>query len=461
MPMLCAYGVEINGIEYNLDDSNNTAEVTKKSNGYYGSVVIPSQVTYNDVVYAVTSIGDNPFMYCNVLTSITIPNSVTSIGDHAFYSCSSLTSITIPASVRYIGYYVFYGCSNLNNIKVSVADYSAFCNNKVMGSIGSSFPIQLIDAKGNEIKEFVIPEGVTSIGSSAFSGCSGLTSITLPNSVTSIEDRSFSGCSGLTSITIPESVTSIGYDAFSNCSGITSIIIPESVTSIGNGAFAGCKLETVFAKNPLTTLPNAFSDRTFQHAMLYIPVGTWRQAIYDGDWYQFNNIREVTTNSQSLSPTRAYTMMRAQDYKYAIYNGADNNVNIVNAFYSVDEDDPNSSWQIIDQTGGKSVMNIGSKKYLNVLADGKLALSDSPVILNMSDTDGAIAINGAEQEWMFVTNNNINVASGDNPTKVDAWKDNSSASGEYYSIDGIKLSEPRNGLNIIRTQDGKTKKVIK
>ena len=95
----------------------------------------------------------------------------------------------------------------------------------------------------------VIPESVTydattysvtSIGSSAFSGCTGLTSIEIPNSVTSIGGSAFSGCTGLTSIEIPNSVTSIGKWAFSNCSGLTSITIPHSVTIIESDAFRGC-----------------------------------------------------------------------------------------------------------------------------------------------------------------------------------------------------------------------------
>ena len=86
-----------------------------------------------------------------------------------------------------------------------------------------------------------IPNSVTSIGWSAFRGCSGLTSVTIPNSVTSIGYCAFDGCSGLTSVTIPNSVTSIGGFAFADCSGLTSIEIPNSVTSIGDGtALMGC-----------------------------------------------------------------------------------------------------------------------------------------------------------------------------------------------------------------------------
>ena len=81
---------------------------------------------------------------------------------------------------------------------------------------------------------------VKSVGYWAFSGCSGLTSITIPNSVTSIGNSAFESCSGLTSITIPNSVTSIDVFAFSGCSGLTSITIPNSVTSIDVYAFSGC-----------------------------------------------------------------------------------------------------------------------------------------------------------------------------------------------------------------------------
>ena len=90
------------------------------------------------------------------------------------------------------------------------------------------------------LTSLTIPSGVTSIGNSAFSGCSGLTSLTIPSSVTSIGNYAFSDCSGLTSLTIPSSVTSIGYEAFRGCSGLTSLTIPSGVTSIGKWAFYGC-----------------------------------------------------------------------------------------------------------------------------------------------------------------------------------------------------------------------------
>ena len=105
-----------------------------------------------------------------------------------------------------------------------------------------------------------IPNSVTSIGSSAFEGCSGLKSVTIPNSVTSIGEEAFRDCSSLTSVTIPNSVTSIDKGTFS-CSGLTSVTIPNSVTSIGEDAFCGCsRLTSVTIPNSVTKIGSyAFS----------------------------------------------------------------------------------------------------------------------------------------------------------------------------------------------------------
>ncbi|MBQ7258407.1 MAG: leucine-rich repeat domain-containing protein [Paludibacteraceae bacterium] len=225
--------VQIGDLYYNLDATNQTAEVTYRNYTNYEynqgwgitTANIPTTVTYSDVAYSVTSIGDHAFAECTGLTSVTIPNSVTSIGTEAFRFCTGLTSVTIPNSVTSIGDNAFYGCSGLTSIEIP---------NSVTSIGGSAF------SRCSSLTSVTIPNSVTSIGREAFSGCSGLTSIEIPNSVTSIGDQAFQSCTGLTSIEIPNSVTSIGNEAFQSCSGLTLIEIPNSVTSIGNRAFSYC-----------------------------------------------------------------------------------------------------------------------------------------------------------------------------------------------------------------------------
>ena len=113
----------------------------------------------------------------------------------------------------------------------------------------------------SDIKRIIIGDGVTTIGRSAFSGCSSLTSVNIPNSVTTIGEYAFRDCSSLTSVTIPNSVTTIGGDAFYGCSSLTSVTIPNSVTTIGKSAFHGCSaLISVTIPNSVTTIgDDAFS----------------------------------------------------------------------------------------------------------------------------------------------------------------------------------------------------------
>ena len=202
---------------------------------------------------SVTSIGDMAFYKCSSLTSITIPDSVTSIGSSAFSNCSKLRSITIPNSVTSIGAWAFNGCTGLTAINVAMKNQNYVSPDGVLYNKDKTTIICYpAGKKGNNYK---IPDGVTEIGSIAFSGCSSLTSVTIPNSVTSIGSGAFNGCTSLTRVTIPNSVTKIGWNAFSGCTSLTSITIPNSVISIDWYAFRGCtSLKSITIPNSVTSI---------------------------------------------------------------------------------------------------------------------------------------------------------------------------------------------------------------
>ena len=148
------------------------------------------------------------------------------------------------AEVTFEGYYVDYGYEG-EDMREIIPSYSgSVVIPKSVTNNGKTYSVTSIGAGAfsgcRGLTSVTIPNSVTSIGVGAFSGCHGLTSVTIPNSVTSIGNYAFYDCRGLTSITIPNSVTSIGKEAFYSCRGLTSITIPNSVTSIGESAFYDC-----------------------------------------------------------------------------------------------------------------------------------------------------------------------------------------------------------------------------
>ena len=256
---------------------------------------------------SVTSIGDMAFYKCSSLTSITIPDSVTSIGSSAFSDCSKLRSITIPNSVTSIGAWAFNGCTGLTAINVAMENQNYVSPDGVLYNKDKTTIICYpAGKKGNNYK---IPDGVTEIGSIAFSRCSSLTSVTIPNSVTSIGSGAFNGCTSLTRVTIPNSVTKIGWNAFSGCTSLTSITIPNSVISIDWYAFMGCtSLKSITIPNSVTSIgKNAFGY------------------YYDNGYKKINNLKIYcysSTAGEQYAKDNGFDYMLIDKFAHAKVNGA-------------------------------------------------------------------------------------------------------------------------------------------
>ncbi len=262
--------------DFTYSVTNGQATITDFPESYSGDLGIPSTLGG----YPVTAIGEAAFSFCSALTSVTIPSSVTTIGRYAFDECSSLTSVMIPAGVTSIGKDAFSGCSSLV-IAVDSGNSSYASQEGCLFNKGYTALLAAPSVTG----DYVIPEGVTSIGDAAFRGCTSLTSVTIPKSLTTIGRYSFSSCSSLASMVIPAGVTSIGDCAFFGCSSLPSVTIPDSVTSIGYGAFEECSSLTAvtFLGKPCAVVESTFPVNVpgFYPAAY---AAAWEAEIVDGMW---------------------------------------------------------------------------------------------------------------------------------------------------------------------------------
>lgn len=287
---------------------NTTAYYNTESNWengilYVGKFLVAVQDNTSgacEVKQGTTVIADNAFNNCSQITSLVIPNTVTKIPAALLSGCSNLQSVTLPfvgesatssGNTALFGY--IFGTSNYTGATATRQNYNSYYSSTYYYIPTSLKSVTITGGdiysgafyNCNELTNVTLSNNVKSIGSSAFSGCTKLESITLPfigakeNSTSNshfgyifgassynanddyvpsalktviitggstVESSAFRNCVNITSITLPDSITSIKNNAFENCSSLTAITIPSKVTDIAYSAFFDCsKLATI------------------------------------------------------------------------------------------------------------------------------------------------------------------------------------------------------------------------
>ena len=248
----------------------------------------------------VTSIGNQAFYLCTGLTSVVIPSSVISIGTDAFKGCSNITSLIINSPTVLINDGAFADCTKLTNVVISgivtnvigtIAFYYdasiknlslngstplnrfrfnpllSLTNLTVTGTTGyTTVSSRFTDGyKNTPIDMLTIEDGVITVASAAFQGCTGIKNLKIMPSIATIGAYAFSGCTGITSIDFDPPVDlTIADHAFEGNTSLTTLLLPEYVISIGDYSFANCtNLTTITIQNPNMFIgTNAFAGCT-------------------------------------------------------------------------------------------------------------------------------------------------------------------------------------------------------
>ncbi len=246
-----------------------------------------------DLGESLEMIGDWVFWGCEALANITFPNSLTSIGANAFSGCNALTSVAIPEHVEHIGAgaFGFFGIAKLFELpymlesltNITVSSGNAWYSD-VDGVLFDKDQRELIQYPGGREGPYTIPEGVLEIMPEAFRETTALTALSMPDSLTSIGFSAFSGCTNLASVAMSAGITNIADGAFQDCLALVSIDLPTGLTHLGGSAFRGCQsLLSIHIPGSLTSMEDSvfagcssLEEATIAPGLSIIPDGTFR-----------------------------------------------------------------------------------------------------------------------------------------------------------------------------------------
>ncbi len=216
--------------------SENTVVYARAKNidGIAGSIaqLTVNNIAYMGMTYSFSTIDNSAIItgYIGSGGALDIPETIRSftvkeIAANAFQNKTTLTSVIIPKRVTTIGAWSFSGCTGLSTVTIGEGVVSIW---------NSAF------RNCTSLSSVIIPNSVTVMGESVFFGCSSLTKAVFGTGVEELNLNTFRNCINLTRVILPESLIYIQAYNFAGCESLTSIVIPKIVQYIGGSSFDGC-----------------------------------------------------------------------------------------------------------------------------------------------------------------------------------------------------------------------------
>ena len=220
----------------------------------------------------ITNIGTSAFRDLTKLKNLSLPGSLKSIGNSAFNGDSSLSVLELPDGFETIGTAAFYNCTGLKEITMPCStDVGTYLSNfgnctniekitmtkgtGVMGSFNGKYNCTPWYISRAKLKEFILEDGITNIGSYMFYGNTSFTGFEIPDSVQSIGVNAFYNCTNLKDMALPDGLENIYGYAFYKCTGLTNLSLPPSLKKISDYAYSNCSnISSISFNNGLTEI---------------------------------------------------------------------------------------------------------------------------------------------------------------------------------------------------------------
>ncbi len=503
----------VDGLRYFVADETDThCSLTRPGSGTYeGSITIPEQVTSEGRTYDVTAIEPMAFEGCTDLTNLTLPGTVTSIGSFAFSGCTGLTSMAIPDAVTSIGIYTFQGCTALTDVTLpasltSIETY-AFASCTALTDATIPAAVEHIGyhafAGCTSLANLTLPRTVTSIESGAFSSCSSLTaihvdednaaftstdgvlytkdmqtlvavpggrtSVTLPGTLTTIEESAFEGCADLASVTLPGAVTSIGDYAFMDCSSLMAIYVDEDNTaySSADGVLYTKDMQTLVAApggRTSVTLPGTVTR--IESAAFINCTGLTTLTIPDAVTRIGSEAFMGCTGLTSVAIPDAVTRIGSRAFAECTSLAS---LTLPNALTSISISVFEGCTNLTTLTIGESVAEINESAFTGCgRIESIYSLSaDAPAVSMYAFPEELYATatlyvpQGSLESYRtaYVWSNFLNLEEFATTGIAGPTADSTARPVGAYDPSGRRIGTPRRGLNLIRMNDGRTRKV--